>query len=51
MIVDDVIFNIDILKDILEKVLKVDVKNDVIEAYNGKQAVQKYVQMMKRNKG
>ena len=36
MIVDDVIFNIDILKDILEKVLKVDVKNDVIEAYNGK---------------
>ena len=36
MIVDDVIFNIDILKDILEKVLKIDVKYDVIEAFNGK---------------
>lgn len=35
LIVDDVFFNVDILKDVMRKVLKVDVKKYVIEAYNG----------------
>ena len=35
MIVDDIFFNIDILKDVLQKVHKVN-KFDIIEAYNGK---------------
>ena len=36
MIVDDVFFNIDIIKNILKKLLGVDIKRDVIQAYNGK---------------
>ena len=36
MIVDDVFFNIDILKNVLKKVLKVNVKTEMIEAFNGK---------------
>jgi hypothetical protein len=36
MIVDDVFFNIDILKNVLKKIMKIDIKKDVIEAYNGK---------------
>jgi hypothetical protein len=36
MIVDDVFFNLDILKNVLKKILKIDIKRDVIEAYNGK---------------
>jgi len=36
MIVDDVLFNIDILKDVLQKILKINIKQQVIEAYNGK---------------
>ena len=43
MIVDDVFFNIDILKDVMRQVLKINVDQDVVEAYNGKQAVRKYV--------
>ena len=43
MIVDDVFFNIDILKDVMRQVLKINVDQDVVEAYNGKQAVLKYV--------
>lgn len=35
MIVDDIFFNIDILKDVLQKVHKV-AKHDIVEAYNGK---------------
>jgi hypothetical protein len=36
MIVDEVFFNLDILKNVLKKILKIDIKRDVIEAYNGK---------------
>jgi len=36
MIVDDVIFNIDILKDVLSMVLNINVDEDVVEALNGK---------------
>lgn len=36
MIVDDVFFNIDILKDVMRQVLKINVDSDVVEAYNGK---------------
>jgi hypothetical protein len=36
MIVDDIFFNIEILKEVFSKVLKIDVKSDLIEAYNGK---------------
>ena len=35
MIVDDIFFNIDILKDVLQKVHKV-AKHEIVEAYNGK---------------
>ena len=35
MIVDDVFFNIDILKDVLNIVMKMDVINECLEAYNG----------------
>lgn len=35
MIVDDVYFNIDILKDVMQQVLKIDVETEVVEAYNG----------------
>ena len=48
MIVDDIFFNIDILKDVLQKVHKV-AKHDIVEAYNGKQALQKYIKFIKRN--
>lgn len=36
LIVDDIFFNVDILRDVLQKVLKIDVKSDLEEAYNGK---------------
>jgi hypothetical protein len=36
MIVDDVYFNIEILKDVMQQVLKIDVDKEVVEAYNGK---------------
>lgn len=36
MIVDDNFFNIDILKDVMRQVLKIDVDQDVVEAINGK---------------
>ena len=39
MIVDDVFFNIDIIKNIFKKIFGIDIKKDVIQAYNGKQAV------------
>ena len=45
MIVDDVYFNIEIMKDVLQQVLKIDVDSDVVEAYNGKEAVVKYLQL------
>ena len=51
MVVDDVFFNIDILKYVLGKVLKVDCKKEVIEAYNGKQALDAFVKNRKKNKG
>ncbi len=50
MIVDDVFFNIDILKDVMRQVLKINVETDVVEAYNGKQAVLKYVSLHKQYK-
>jgi CheY-like chemotaxis protein len=50
MIVDDVFFNIEIMKDVLEQVLKIDIKNDVVDAYNGKEAVVKYLQLHKKYK-
>ena len=48
MIVDDVFFNIEIMKDVLKQVLKIDVENDVVEACNGKEAVIKYLQLHKQ---
>jgi hypothetical protein len=35
MIVDDVFFNIEIIKDVLQQVLKIDIDNEVVEANNG----------------
>ena len=35
MIVDDVFFNIEIIKDVMSQVLKIDVNQEVVEAYNG----------------
>jgi hypothetical protein len=43
MIVDDVFFNIEIMKDVLGQVLKIDIENDVVDANNGKEAVIKYL--------
>lgn len=43
MIVDDVFFNIDIMKDVLGQVLKIDVPQDVVEASNGQLAVYQYM--------
>jgi hypothetical protein len=43
MIVDDVFFNIEIMKDVLGQVLKIDIENDVVDAINGKEAVIKYL--------
>lgn len=50
MIVDDIFFNIEIMKDVLQQFLKIDVKNDVVEAYNGKEAVKKYIKLHKKYK-
>jgi hypothetical protein len=50
MIVDDVFFNIEIMKDVLGQVLKIDLKNDVVDANNGKEAVVKYMQLHKKYK-
>lgn len=36
MIVYDVFFNIDILKDVVGQVMKINVKEKVVEAYDGK---------------
>jgi CheY-like chemotaxis protein len=38
LIVDDIFFNVDVLRDVLQKVHKIDTTHDLIEAYNGKQA-------------
>ncbi len=35
MIVDDIIFNVDCLEDILLHVFNVEVEKDLIKAYNG----------------
>ena len=40
MIVDDIIFNVDCLEDILFHVFNVEVEKDLIKAYNGLQAFQ-----------
>ena len=48
MIVDDVFFNIEIMKDVLGQVLKIDIKNDVVDANNGKEAVVNYIQLHKK---
>ena len=45
MIVDDVYFNIEIMKDVMQQVLKIDVENDLVEAFNGKEAVIKYIEL------
>ena len=45
MIVDDTYFNIEIMKDVMQQVIKIDVDNDVVEANNGKEAVIKYVEL------
>ena len=37
LIVDDIFFNVDILKDVLQKVHQIK-SEDLVEAYNGKQA-------------
>ena len=50
MIVDDVFFNIEIMKDVLGQVLKIDIENDVVDANNGKEAVIKYLQLHKMYK-
>ena len=47
MIVDDTYFNIEIMKDVMQQVLKIDVKRDVVEANNGKEAVIKYIELHK----
>ena len=49
MIVDDVYFNIEILKDVMQQVLKIDVEREVVEAFNGKQAIIKYLQLHKEH--
>jgi len=43
MIVDDTYFNIVIMKDVMKQLFKIDIENDVVEAYNGKEAVIKYI--------
>ena len=48
MIVDDVFFNVEIMKDVLQQVLKIDIENDVVEANNGKEAVIKYIKLHKQ---
>jgi CheY-like chemotaxis protein len=48
MIVDDVFFNIEIMKDVLHQVLKIDIDNEVVEANNGKEAVIKYMKIHKQ---
>ena len=35
MIVDDVYFNIEILKDVMQQVINIDVEREVVEAFNG----------------
>jgi len=45
MIVDDVFFNIEIMKDVMQQVLKIDIESDVVEAFNGKEAVIKYIEL------
>jgi len=50
MIVDDVVFNIDILKDVLSIVLRVNIEK-VVDAINGKEALIKYRDLMKMNNG
>jgi len=35
MIVDDVYFNIEILKDVMQQVFNIDVEREVVEAFNG----------------
>ncbi len=45
MIVDDSFFNIEIIKDVMQQVIKIDVENDVVEANNGKEAVIKYIEL------
>jgi CheY-like chemotaxis protein len=47
MIVDDSYFNIEIMKDVMQQVLKIDVDRDVVEANNGKEAVIKYIELHK----
>ena len=48
MIVDDVFFNIDILKDVMRQVLKINVNEKVVEASDGKQAVKQYIKLTKK---
>ena len=45
MIVDDTYFNIVIMKDVMKQLFKIDIENDVVEAYNGKEAVNKYINL------
>ena len=49
MIVDDVYFNIEILKDVMQQVFNIDVEREVVEAFNGQQAIMKYLQLNKEH--
>jgi CheY-like chemotaxis protein len=50
MIVDDTYFNIVIMKDVMKQLFKIDIENDVVEAYNGKEAIIKYITLHKEFK-
>ena len=50
MIVDDIFFNIEIMKDVMQQVLKIDVENDVITSNNGKEAIIQYIKLHKQYK-
>jgi CheY-like chemotaxis protein len=51
LIVDDVFFNVDILRDVLQKVHKINISLDLVEAYNGKQALQMYKKLSGKFEG
>ena len=50
MIVDDTYFNIEIMKDVMQQLFKIDIENDVVEANNGKEAIITYINLHKEFK-
>jgi len=50
MIVDDTYFNIEIMKDVMQQLLKIDIENDVVVANNGKEAIITYIKLHKKFK-